>query len=224
MFISFEGPDGAGKTTQIDSLVAHLTALGLEVVKTREPGGCPLADKVRALLLQRDGGDWQNMSEVLLLYAARVEHVETVIKPALKAGKTVISDRFADSTFSYQGYGHGLDLDAIRAIDKHSIGGFKPDLTFILDIDVREGLARTAARFEDQGDDGAQTEDRFERMDIAFHERLRQGYLDIAKKEPGRCRVINAAQSIEAIGRDIKTVMDDYLLSQSTKGGAHVAS
>lgn len=211
MFISFEGPDGAGKTSQIKLLVDYLRALDLDVVLTREPGGCPLAEKIRSILLQRDGGDWQKMSEVLLLYAARLEHIETVIKPALADNKIVVSDRFSDSTYAYQGYGHAMGTKQIDLIDKAAIDGFKPDLTFILDIDVKKGLERTGKRFEDMGSDDGSTEDRFERMDLSFHENLRKGFLEIAKENPDRCIVINADQTIDNIHGDIIASIKPYL-------------
>ncbi len=222
MFLSLEGPDGSGKTTQIKKITNYLTSQGYDVVTTREPGGCPLADKIRALLLQRDGGDWQKMSEVLLLFAARLEHLETIIKPALKENKIVISDRFSDSTYSYQGYGYGLPLDEIKKIEDISINSFKPDLTLILDIDVREGLERTGRRFDQEDDDSSATEDRYERMEIEFHENLRKGYLDIAKKNPVRCRIVDASREEEAVFADIKKYINEFM-DQNSVGGSHVS-
>lgn len=223
MFITFEGPDGSGKTTQIQKVADFLIAKGFDVLTTREPGGCPLADKIRALLLQREGGDWQKISEVLLLFAARLEHVETVIKPALSEGKIVISDRFSDSTYSYQGYGYGLPKELIEQIEKVSINNFKPDLTLILDIDVKEGLGRTGKRFDQNDDDGATTEDRYERMAIEFHENLRRGYLDIAKENPERCKVVDASQNQEDVFNQLKDVLEPYL-NKSTMRREHVSA
>ncbi len=179
VFISFEGGEGAGKTTQINYLTSSLEDKGYEVVVTREPGGCPEAENIRNLLVQRDGGQWNAMAEVLLLFAARSMHIEKVIKPALSQGKIVISDRFTDSTIAYQGYGRGVDIDKIKEIESISINSFSPDLTFILDIDPRAGLERSNARLSGEGS----TEDRFERMDIEFHEKMRAGFLAIASND-----------------------------------------
>lgn len=206
LFISLEGGEGAGKTTQINRLAGYLTEQGHRVVTTREPGGTKEAESIRNLLVQRDGGDWDAMAEVLLLYAARVMHVGKVIQPALDDGKIVICDRFSDSTMAYQGYGRGLDKDKIREIECLAIGDFKPDLTFILDIDVCEGLARSNKHLA--GQKGyEQTEDRFERMDIHFHEALRQGFLDIARHDTKRCHVVDATQSVDVMADILKNVV-----------------
>ena len=202
-FISLEGGEGSGKTTQINHIVNMLSERGYDVITTREPGGVPEAESIRNLLVQRDGGQWNAISEVLLLFAARSMHVEKLIKPALSEGKVVICDRFSDSTIAYQGYGRGLDLDTIREIERLSIGNFKPDLTFILDIDVRTGLKRSTARLS--GEDS--TEDRFERMDIEFHEKLREGFLEIARKNEGRCYILNAGQGVEQLCDEIKNII-----------------
>ncbi len=202
MFISFEGGEGSGKTTQINNLVAMLRARGHDVITTREPGGVPEAESIRNLLVQRDGGAWNAMSEVLLLFAARSMHIEKLIKPALSEGKIVVCDRFTDSTIAYQGYGRGVGVDKIREIEQISIGEFTPDLTFILDIDVTAGLARSNVRLSDE----QSTEDRFERMDISFHEKLREGFLEIARQNEGRCYILNAAQGIEDIFDEIKNI------------------
>lgn len=197
-FITFEGGEGAGKTTQIKKLASFLETQGRDVVVTREPGGTPEAEAVRDLVVQRDGGDWEALSEVLLFSAARHEHVSKLIKPALEAGKTVICDRFMDSTLAYQGYGHGLDLDVIKQIDTIARNGVLPDVTFILDLDVKLGLLRSKVRLD--GD----TEDKFERLDIIFHEKMRSGFLEIAAQEPKRCRVLDATQDIETLFNEIK--------------------
>lgn len=201
MFITFEGGEGSGKTTQITLLQNYLVQKGHEVVITREPGGTIEAEKIRDLLVQRDGGAWTPFAEVMLFFTARHMHVETKIKPALATGKIVISDRFTDSTMAYQGYGHGFDLDVLKEIKTLSIGDFEPDKTFILDIPVADGLKRAGKRME--GQDSADTEDRFERMKIDFHEQLRQGYLTIAKNNPTRCHVIDASQSIDYVSEAI---------------------
>ncbi|MFP4097998.1 MAG: dTMP kinase [Alphaproteobacteria bacterium] len=203
LFISFEGGEGSGKTTQINLLSDYLTNEGYRVVTTREPGGTPEAESIRSVLVQREGGNWSPMSEVLLLYAARIIHTEQVIKPAMEEGAIVISDRYADSTLAYQGYGHGLPLDSIKAVDALSIGAFKPDITFVLDIDPKTGLSRSIKRLEAEKGYDQQTEDRFERMGLKFHERLRQGYLNIAKSDTARCRVLDAALDVGTLSEQI---------------------
>jgi dTMP kinase len=199
LFITLEGGEGSGKSTQIKRLKAALEAEGRTVVTTREPGGTPEAEKIRSLLVNRDGGDWTPMAECLLLFAGRAMHADKLIKPALAEGKIVISDRFADSTRAYQGYGHGLNLETIEQMNRLVLGDFKPDLTFILDIPPAAGLERAGLRIAGQGS----AEDRFERIGLAFHERMRQGYLEIARKEPGRCRVVDASESIDAIAKKL---------------------
>jgi dTMP kinase len=199
MFITFEGGEGTGKTTQIAMLKSYLENQGKAVITTREPGGTPKAEKLRKLHVEIDGEDWLPKSEVLILYTARLEHVEKLIKPALLEGKIVVSDRFSDSTIAYQGYGRQVDMGFIRHVDDLVIDGFKPDLTFIFDLDVNIGLERSLARLKDQ----QSKEDKFEKLDIGFHERMRQGYLDIAQSDPKRCVVINANQSVDAIHGDV---------------------
>jgi len=201
LFITLEGGEGTGKTTQIKRLAESLRAMGREVVTTREPGGTPEAEKIRALLVKRDGGNWTPMAECLLLFAGRQMHVETLIRPAVERGAIVISDRFADSTRAYQGYGHGLDQKVIEDMNALALGAFKPDLTFVFDIPVKEGLERAGHRLA--AEDSA--EDRFEKLDIAFHERMRQGYLEIAKREPHRCVIVDAARDMDAIAADLLT-------------------
>lgn len=203
VFITFEGGEGAGKTTQINLLSDALKDLGHTVLMTREPGGTKEAEAIRNLLVQREGGDWDPISETLLLYAARVMHVNQVIEPALSQGHIVICDRFSDSTMAYQGYGRGADINVIQSIEEQSINNFKPDLTILLDIDVKTGLSRSHARLAtEQGSE--QTEDRFERMDVDFHERLRQGFLSIAKAQNKRVIVFDADQNTDILAAQIK--------------------
>lgn len=203
LFITFEGGEGAGKTTQINRLAQSLTETGHKVVTTREPGGTAEAEKIRDLLVQRDGGQWSPLSEALLLFAARHLHVERVINPNLNAGKIVICDRFTDSTRAYQGYGHGLDLDVIENLKDTVLEDLEPDLTFILDIDSKAGLERSERRLAAEALDIKQKEDRFESLDISFHEKLRQGFLEIAKNNPDRCKVFDASKDLDAIAADI---------------------
>ena len=202
-FITFEGGEGAGKTTQINRLAQSLTAQGKKVATTREPGGTPEAEKIRDLLVQRDTGQWSPLSETLLLFAARTLHVERVIKPNLNDGKIVISDRFTDSTVAYQGYGHGLDLDIISGLKKTVLNDLEPNLTFILDIDAESGLTRSERRLASEALAIKQKEDRFENLELDFHDKLRNGFLKIAKDNPNRCEVIDATQEIDAIAEQI---------------------
>lgn len=183
-FITFEGGEGGGKSTQARRLAAFLKAAGYETVLTREPGGSPGAEDIRSLLVDGDTHRWDTLTEAMLHFAARRDHVTKVVEPGLDRGAWVVSDRFADSTLAYQGYGHGLARNVIDQLYKLCIDGLKPDLTVILDLPVETGLARAAVR----GAGG----DRYERMDPAFHERLRNGFLEIARLEPGRCVVIDA--------------------------------
>lgn len=190
-FITLEGGEGAGKSTQIARLAEALRKAGLTVRTTREPGGSPAAETIRKLLVEGEPGRWQPMTEALLHFAARKEHLETVVLPALAAGEWVISDRFADSTMAYQGYGHRLERAPIAALYQVTVGDFRPDLTLILDLPVEAGLARTGGR--------GHAEDRYERMDRAFHERVRTGFLEIARSEPERCVVIDATGNLERV-------------------------
>lgn len=206
-FITFEGGEGAGKSTQVRALVATLRARGLEVVATREPGGSPGAEALRELLVKGDAGRWSPISETLMMYAARSDHLERVIRPALDRGAWVVCDRFADSTRAYQGAGGGVSREVIEAIDAAVVGPDAPDLTLILDLPVDVGLARAQAR----GD----TEGRFESKGLAFHERLRAGFLAIAAQEPDRCVVIDAARSPEAIEADIRDTVATRLFERA---------
>lgn len=207
LFITFEGGEGAGKTTQIKAIAEWLNNQGIEVVSTREPGGTPEAEKLRDLLVKRDGGNWTAEAEVLLFFAARHMHVTDVIKPALEKGKVVICDRFTDSTRAYQAYGHGQDLQFINKVNDLVLQGFEPDLTFILDIPAKDGLARSERRQSEIGSDDAASEDRFEKLDIAFHEKLRQGFLDIAQNDPDRCFVIDALQKPDEITNRLQSLI-----------------
>jgi dTMP kinase len=194
-FITLEGGEGAGKSTQVKRLATALTSKDIDVITTREPGGSPGAEEIRALLVNGAPGRWDALTETLLIYAARADHVKRVIGPALLAGQWVISDRFADSSFAYQGAGRGLARETIRRIDSVVLDDFKPHLTLMLDLDVETGLKRAGAR-------GA-AESRFENFDRDFHERLRQAFLDIARRNPDRCHVIDAAADPDAVAAAI---------------------
>lgn len=211
LFISFEGGEGSGKTTQINKLAGALTLKGHKVITTREPGGTNEGEKIRSLIVQRDGGDWLPEAECLLLFAARVMHVEKVIKPALENGKIVISDRFTDSTRAYQGYGRGFPLDKIEQLNAIVLGDFKPDLTLMLDIDPAVGLKRSNRRLAAEKLSVNQAEDRFENLDLEFHQKLRNGFLEIAKKESDRCRVLDAALDIEDLAEKIESLVTKRL-------------
>lgn len=210
-FISFEGGEGAGKTTQINQLAQYLTEKKHKVITTREPGGTSEGEKIRQLLVQRDGGNWSPIAECLLIFAARIMHVEKVILPALQEGKIVISDRFTDSTIAYQGYGHGLSRDKIDELRHVITDTLEPGLTFILDIAPEDGLMRSGRRLAAEALKIEQTEDKYENLDIEFHQKLRQGYLDIAKENPGRCYIIDASQSIEDIQKQVQDKIDEVL-------------
>jgi len=194
-FITFEGGEGGGKSTQVKLLARSLENAGLNAVLTREPGGAPEAEEIRNLLVSGAVERWQPMSEVFLHYAARIEHVTRTVKPALAQGNWVISDRFADSTMAYQGYGHNLNRDDLKRLYRLALGDFRPGLTLILDLPVEAGLARAGQR----GD----SEDRYERMGNGFHQRLRDGFLEIAKADPARCRIIDASDSVDGVHEQI---------------------
>ncbi len=204
-FVTLEGGEGSGKSTQVRRLAEALRQKGLEVVATREPGGAPGAEEIRQLLVDGAVGRWDAMTETLLHFAARRDHLVRTVWPSLAAGRWVVSDRFADSTVAYQGYGHGLGRDTVARLYDVVVGTFRPDLTLVLDLPVEEGLRRAAAR---QGG-----EDRYERMDRDFHERLRQGFLDIARRDSDRCVVIDAGGDVEAVHARIMAAVCDRLLT-----------
>jgi dTMP kinase len=194
-FITFEGGEGGGKSTQLRALADALRAAGQDVVATREPGGAPGAEEIRKLLVEGEPGRWTPEAEALLHFAARAEHLDKVIRPALNAGKWVLSDRFADSTLAYQGYGQGVDLAWLKTLRKRVVGATEPGLTLVLDLPVETGLGR------------AQAQQRYERMGTEFHMKLRAGFLAMAKEEPKRCVVINAARPIGAVAADAKAAV-----------------
>lgn len=199
-FITFEGGEGGGKSTQLRLLAQRLTGLGLEVVATREPGGSPGAEAIRDLLVRGEADRWSAVTETLLMYAARRDHVERVIRPALARGAWVLCDRFADSTRAYQGAAGGADPGLIAALESYVLEDVSPDLTLILDLPPAAGLARAASR------PGGET--RFESKGEAFHTRLREGFLVIAAAEPERCRVIDASQPLETVSAAIWDVVE----------------
>lgn len=207
VFITLEGGDGTGKSTQIRMLSAALAASGVDVVSTREPGGTPQAERIRNLLLQRDSGSFDPLTEAMLMFSARREHLVNKIWPSMEEGKWVISDRFADSTRAFQGYGMGLDMALIERLYNLVAGEFQPDLTLIFDIDPEAGLARSMKHMSQTANATESTEDRYERMGIAFHTRLRDGFLSIGRDNPDRCVVIDAAQDIDAVHRQVLDIV-----------------
>jgi dTMP kinase len=192
LFITFEGGEGAGKSTQVKRLAEHLFALGHAVVLTREPGGTPAAEDVRNLLVNGDTGRYSSTAEALLNYAARDSHLRQVIRPALMRGETVLCDRFIDSTRAYQSVAGDCPATLIAALERDVVGQTMPALTFVFDLDPELGLQRARSR-------GAGIEDRYERKGLDFHRALRRGFLEIAKRESERCVVIDAALSIDAV-------------------------
>ncbi len=190
MFITLEGPEGSGKTCQIRELAAYLQGLGFEVLTTREPGGTDIGDQIRQVLVRLENRGLHPRTEILLFLAARAQLVEQVIKPALKAGKVVLCDRYGDSTLAYQGYGHGLDLSVLRSMLGFATDHLKPDLTLLLDLDVEVGLQRKRKEAE---------WNRLDAYEVAFHQRVRAGYLELSAQEPSRWRVIDASLPKEAV-------------------------
>jgi dTMP kinase len=203
LFITLEGGEGAGKSTQARLLADWLTGLGIAVEVTREPGGSPGAEEIRRLLVTGETGRWDPLTETLLHYAARSDHVARRIMPALAAGRWVVCDRFADSTLAYQGYGLGIDISTIARLRKEVLKDFGPDLTLVLDVDAETRRRRTADR------PGA--EDRYERMSEEFHDRVRAGFVEIAVGEPARCRIIPAAGDIDAVSGRIRSVVRSFI-------------
>ena len=205
-FIVIEGLEGAGKSTAIQTVLDTLKAAGIQdIVNTREPGGTPLAEKMRALVKEEhEGEELQDMTELLLLYAARVQLVENVIKPALANGQWVVGDRHDMSSQAYQGGGRQIDASLMKNLRDTTLGDFKPALTLYMDIDPRIGLERARGRGE---------LDRIEKMDISFFERTRERYLDIANSDPSVV-VINAEQSIEKVSHDIQEALNEWLSRQ----------
>ena len=190
-FITFEGGEGSGKSSQINLLKSKLIDKGIDVVCTREPGGTPSAEILRELVTTGEVNKWEPMTEALIMFASRYEHIKNLIIPSLENGKWVLCDRFYHSTYAYQGLGHGLGLEAMEALKKISIGEIEPDLVFFLDIDPLEGIKRTMGRHTN--------EDRFEKMDISFHTKLRDAFLGFSKTYSENSVVINASQEINKI-------------------------
>ncbi|MCX7356362.1 MAG: dTMP kinase [Alphaproteobacteria bacterium] len=202
-FITFEGGEGAGKSTQLRLLTDALAAAGVDVVATREPGGSLGAEKIRKLLVTGEPGRWDAETEALLHFAARRDHLTRTIWPALEHGAWVLCDRFADSTMAYQGYGQGLGRQHVEDLYRLVVGDFVPDLTLVIDVPAEHGLKRADAR--------AGNETRYERMGGAFHARLREAFLDIAKREPQRCVVIDGSGAVDSVAGLIRHAVQEKL-------------
>ncbi len=209
-FITLEGGDGTGKSTQIAMLADRLRDNGHEVVVTRDPGGTGGAEIIRKLVLTGDPGRWDAMTSALLHFAARRDYVERLIRPALEQGQWVISDRFADSTVVYQGVAGGAGAAVIRDLWQTAIGGFKPDLTLVIDLPVEEGLERAHGRMQEIADE-ASREDRYEKMGAGFHQTVRQAFLDIAGEEPERCALIDGTEDPDGVHAQIWAAVSERL-------------
>jgi dTMP kinase len=208
LFITFEGVEGSGKTTQIRRLKRYLTQKGIPCKVTREPGGCPIGEKVRKILLDPDHREMVPLSELLLYEASRAQHVKEVIEPLLERGVTVLCDRFSDATIAYQGFGRKLDLGLIQRFNRLSTQRIKPDITFLLDCPSDMGLKRAIQRNQTLK---KEKEERFEREKIQFHHRVRRGYLSIAKQEPHRVKVIDTRQGEEKTFEKIRQIIDKLI-------------
>lgn len=207
MFITLEGPEGSGKTSHLQPLAQWLTEQGYRIFTTREPGGTSIGEQIRAVLHNLENTEMHPRTETLLYQAARAQFVEQVVKPRLDTGEVVISDRYADSTLAYQGYGHRQDLTQIRALIHYATGGLTPDLTVLLDVEAEVGLRRSAQRRAQGGE-----WNRLDAYDLAFHRRVRAGYLEMVKQEPQRWVVIDAGRAWEAVQADLRAVLAECLL------------
>lgn len=199
LFITLEGADGCGKTTQLNLLKEYLASRGYEIVVTREPGGKGLGEKLREILLNYDG-EVSDRCEAFLYLADRAQNIDTIIKPAINSGKIVLCDRHTDSSVAYQGYGREQNIDNINMLNELAVNGVHPDLTIVFDIDTETSMARVGAE-----------KDRLESAGIEFHKRVRNGYLEIAKKNPQRIKVVDASQTIEDVQRDVIKIVEGVL-------------
>lgn len=199
-FISFEGGEGVGKTTQIKRLTKYLKDNGIDFITTREPGGTPASEEIRRLFLSKNSKDFAQSTDLLLNFASRSEHIDKVIKPSLEAGKWVICDRFIDSTIVYQGYIGGIDIDQIKQMHALAFGDFYPDLTLVLDLDVDTAMRRTLARGENN---------RFDNQDRDFYLKINAAYRDLAKENEDRCKLIDVSTSMENVTQQIVAFIED---------------
>ncbi len=203
-FLTLEGIEGSGKSTQLNFIVDYLLGKGKEVVSTREPGGTLVSEKIREILLDNQLPNMHSDTELMLMFAARVEHIKAVIEPALNSGKWVVCDRFYDATYAYQGYGREIELNRIDALKEFSIGELTPDLTLLLDVSLDVSMQRVVNRGN---------QDRFENEKIGFYKKVRDGYLAIAKNNPSRVCTVDSTRSIEQVQAVIKTKLDELLRS-----------
>ncbi len=217
VFITFEGPEGSGKTTQARLLAAYLKKRGYETVLTREPGGTEIGDAVRKILLDPDFKDMGEVTELLLLAASRAQNVKARIKPALERGSVVICDRFTDSTLAYQGFGRHFDIKLLMSLNKIATGGIFPDFTFLLDLPVEKGLERSRALGKAESREGKG--DRIEQEGLQFHRRLREGFLELARRDPKRIKVVTAQDEIDSAHKIIKDLADDFLSKKTLRRG-----
>ena len=208
-FITFEGVEGSGKTTQIQLAGEFLREKGLPVIMTQEPGGTPLGERIREILLNQAGYEISGEAEVFLFAAARAQHTDKLILPALEKGQVILCDRFSDATIAYQAYGRGLPLDAVREICRLASRGLSPRLTLLFDLPVEKGLERAFCRIAGRKEDSR--EDRFELEHLDFHHRIREGYLTIARQEPGRVKIIDASRDIESTRREVRSILSSFL-------------
>ena len=206
LFITLEGPEGSGKTSQLPALAEYLRDAGFEVIVTREPGGTALGDQIRDVLMNLENVEMTPRTEILLFLAARAQHVEGLIRPALNRGKIVLCDRFGDSTLAYQGYGHCTDLATLRVLLDFATAGLTPDLTLLLDLPIRVGFGRKRENAEEWN--------RLDAYEEAFHERVRQGYLTLAEEEPERWVIIDATQEKEKVQKAMRAAIIDRLRRQ----------
>ena len=202
LFITLEGIEGAGKSTVVDFIEDFLTKEGHDVIKTREPGGTVIGEQIREILLKNENYTLTYDTELLLVFSARAQHIQEVILPALSLGKIILCDRFTDASYAYQGGGRGIDESRINLLEKWVQGDLRPNLTLLFDLDVSIGMQRTKKRSD---------ADRFEREEINFFEKIRNTYLERAKNEPQRFRIINSASSLENVKEQIATILKDYL-------------
>ncbi|WP_319524302.1 dTMP kinase [uncultured Desulfosarcina sp.] len=209
MFITLEGIEGSGKSTQIAAIARWLKEAGYDCLTTREPGGTSIGGQIRSVLLNPANDDMASGTELLLYVADRVQHLETVVRPALAAGKVVVCDRYFDATMVYQGYARGLDKKMILRLHELACGGLTPDLTLLLDLAPEEGLARAWRRIA--SDDAHAAESRFEKEKLAFHRRVREGYLDLVRKQPQRFAIIDANADVAAVSRQIEAALNVVL-------------
>lgn len=207
IFVTFEGPDGSGKTTQVEKFVEHCRALGQSVVQTREPGGTLISEKIRSVILDADTPEMDDITEALLYAAARAQHVSQVIRPALAQGSLVICDRFVDSSIAYQGYGRGLG-EGVVSINAFAVSGLMPDLTFFLDIKPKEGLRRITR---------SEGLDRLEKEALDFHERVYEGYHQIIKQNKERYRIVDASRSKDIVSGEIIRLFDEWIAARTAE-------